>query len=143
MQGEVFTVAKLSLREAVKEFEVSRPTLQKALKDGKISGEFDGKRDGKGQWQVDRSELMRVYRPRSPEVAKGGQGGKTELSTANSPLPGKDAAELAAVRAELEAERIRRQAAEMLAEERGRHIEDLRRMLPPPDAPRRRWWFLK
>lgn len=139
-------MGKLSLREAVKAFDVSRPTLQKALKEGTISGE----RDGQGPWQVDPSELARVYRPRPPETVKDGQGGKTDLTMQNRALPGNDAAELAALRAELEAERIRRQAAEAmveertrLAEERARHIEDLRRMLPPPDAPRRRWWFLK
>lgn len=139
-------MGKLSLREAVKAFDVSRPTLQKALKEGKISGD----RDGKGQWQVDPSELARVYRPRSPEGVKGGQGVKTDLSTENRALPGNDAAELAALRSEIEAERMMRRAAEArlqtaeaLAEERARHIEDLRRMLPPPDAPRRRWWFLK
>jgi hypothetical protein len=139
-------MAKLSLREAVKVFDVSRPTLQKALKEGRISGQLVGGKDGKGQWEVDPAELARVYRPRSSEVAKGGQGIKIGLSIPNNPLPGNVDAEVAAIRAELEAERMKRQAAEALAEERRLHIEDLRRLLPPPDAPRpepvrRRWWF--
>lgn len=53
----------ITLRKAVEEFEVSRPTLTKALKSGKISGE----KDGKGVWRVDPSELNRVYTPRRKE----------------------------------------------------------------------------
>ncbi|AUR02015.1 hypothetical protein [Phaeobacter inhibens] len=53
----------ITLRKAVEEFDVSRPTLTKALKSGKISGE----KDGKGAWRVDPSELSRVYNPRRKE----------------------------------------------------------------------------
>jgi hypothetical protein len=48
--------------------------------------------------------------------------------------------ELSALKADLASERIRREAAETLAAERLAHIEDLRRMLPGPDAEPRRWW---
>jgi hypothetical protein len=155
-------VRKISLREAAKMFDVSRPTLQKALKEGKISGQLvggDGSENGRGQWQVDVSELARVYRPRSPDPVKVSQGGKSGLSISDNPLPVNAEAELAAIRAEfeakLEAERERRQAAEVraavaeaVADERLRSLEHMQRMLPPPDAPRaeperRRWWFLK
>lgn len=115
---------KMTLREAVKHFDVSRPTLQKALKTGKVSGV----QDGQGHWQVDPSELARLYRPRGSEQVNE----QAKLPTANSP-------ELTALQAELELERTRRQAAETLAEERGKHLEDLRRLLPAPDA-RKRWW---
>ena len=50
-------VDKLSIREAVKHFDVSRPTLQKALKSGKISGV----QDGQGTWTIDPSEMARIY----------------------------------------------------------------------------------
>lgn len=53
-------MGKISIREAVKEFQISRPTLTKALNSGKISGE----KDGNGTWMMDTSELSRVYRPR-------------------------------------------------------------------------------
>jgi hypothetical protein len=134
-------VDKLSLREAVKHFDVSRPTLQKALKGGKVSGV----QDGKGQWQVDAAELARVYRARSEPSGKSESHYPEKLPTKNRALPGNDDAEIAALRAELEQERILRAAAEALAEERKQHISDLRRMLPAPeDAPpaqgRRRWW---
>lgn len=53
-------VAKISIREAVKEFQVSRPTLTKALNNGKISGE----KDRSGTWMIEASELSRTYKPR-------------------------------------------------------------------------------
>jgi hypothetical protein len=53
-------MTKLSVNEAVKHFDVSRPTLTKALKSGVVTGVKD---DGKG-WQIDPSELARVYNTR-------------------------------------------------------------------------------
>lgn len=134
----VFTVGKLSLREAVKVFDVSRPTLQKALKSGKVSGV----QDGKGQWQVDPAELSRVYQARGSDVVKVESSLLGNLSTQNRGLPSSVDAEVSVLRAELEQERIRRGAAEALAEERARHIDDLRRLLPAPGAALqgKRWW---
>jgi len=129
-------MANLSLREAVKYFEVSRPTLQKALKTGKISGG----QDGQGHWQVDPAELARVYRPRAAGVANAEGVGVAKLAIDNMVLSGKDDVELSALKADLAQERVLRAAAEALADERARHIEDLRRLLPAPDAKPRRWW---
>ncbi len=116
------------MREAVKHFEVSRPTLQKALSSGKVTGV----RDGQGHWTIDPSELARVYRPRSG----GGQLNHppllVKLTTANTPLTTPDPGELVALRARLDEAERRAVVAEALAEERSRHIEDLRRMLPAP-----------
>ena len=56
-------MTKITLRQAVEQFDVSRPTLTKALKKGKISGA----KDAKGTWSVDPSELSRVYKPRYKE----------------------------------------------------------------------------
>lgn len=53
-------MAKISIREAVKEYQVSRPTITKSLNNGKISGE----KDGAGTWMIETSELSRVYKPR-------------------------------------------------------------------------------
>lgn len=126
-------MANLSLREAAKHFEVSRPTLQKALSAGKITGV----RDGQGHWTLDPSELARVYPPR-PE---GGQAEHpmqpVKLITANTLRNTPDAGELAALKARLEDIERRASVAEALAEERGRHIEDLRRLLPSPVPARR------
>lgn len=54
-------MAKISIREAVKEFQVSRPTLTKALNNGKVSGE----KDDNGTWMMETSEISRVYKPRA------------------------------------------------------------------------------
>lgn len=53
-------MGKVSVREAVKHYQVSRPTLMKHLKSGKLTG---GK-DGQGTWEIDQSELARVYKSR-------------------------------------------------------------------------------
>lgn len=127
-------MAKLSLREAAKYFDVSRPTLQKALKSGKISGV----QDGQGHWTIDPAELARVYQSRNPEPVKVGNDGPAKLSIQNTPLAG----EVEVLRERLSEVEKRAAVAEALAEERGRHIDDLRRMLPAP-APaqsRRKWW---
>ena len=133
-------MANLSIREAVKHFAVSRPTLTKALKSGKISGS----QDDKGQWSIDPAELARTYEARSSVEDSLPGSFAVRLSTKNTPDPTdlhelRDrlaATELRAITAETRAE-----AAEVLAKERAERIEDLRRMLPaPPSAARRRWW---
>lgn len=129
----MFTVAKLSIREAVKIYNVSRPTLSKALKKGSLSGE----KNGQGQWQIDHSELTRVYQPRSNEVDKGGKGEVENLSTMNTPI----SVELERLKGALAIAETRAEAAEKIAQERADRIEDLRRMLPAPTASaKRRWW---
>ena len=137
-------MANLSIREAVKHYQVSRPTLTKALKSGKVSGT----QDGQGKWSIDPSELARVYQPRpaAPDAPASAQLGQTvgNLTTQNTP----DLGELEALRAQLAEIELRAvkaetraDAAELLAKERAERIEDLRRMLPPPDQPKkRRWW---
>lgn len=55
-------MATISIRDAVKEFQVSRPTLTKALNNGKVSG----KKDDNGTWMMETSEISRVYKPRAP-----------------------------------------------------------------------------
>ena len=126
-------MVKLSIREAVKHYDVSRPTLQKALKSGKISGV----QDGRGHWTIDPSELARLYHTRSAEVVKVDKPIPGNLTTGNTLLAG----QVEALKERLAEVERRAAVAEALAEERGRHIEDLRRMLPAPEGPtRRRWW---
>lgn len=132
-------MAKLSVREAAKRFDVSRPTLVKRLKSGQLSGEpVTG-----GGWLIDPAELIRAGYVARGDGGQVHHGKNQELTGIAGGLPVKGDAEIAALRAELEQERIRRAAAEVLAEERARHIEDLRRMLPAPDAGparKRGWW---
>ena len=137
-------MANLSIREAVKHYQISRPTLTKALKSGKVSGT----QDKQGKWSIDPSELARVYQPRltasdTPEPVHPDQL-VGNLTVQNTPDPSELEAlraqfaeiELRAVKAETRAD-----AAELLAKERAERIEDLRRMLPSPEqARKRRWW---
>lgn len=136
-------MAKLSVRAAAAQFEISRPTLTKWLKSGKISGERLSEDDG-GGWLIDSAELARVgVNPRSapePDAVNAQSHARGKITAVSTGLPGGDGAEVSALKAALELEKAKREAAEKLAEERGRHIEDLRRMLPAPEAgPQRKW----
>ena len=73
-------MANVSIREAVKSFQVSRPTLSKSLKNGIISGV----KDGKGQWQIDPAELARVYQARNVALPPGGESLPGNLPTMNT-----------------------------------------------------------
>ena len=115
-------MAKISIREAVTLYRVSRPTLSKHLKDGTVSGD----KDGQGRWAIDTSELARVYKPRAGELENQPDKPGVPLSG----LPSALSERVAALEAELGRERERREHAEALAEERARHLEDLRRLLP-------------
>lgn len=133
-------MAKVSVREAARRYDVSRPTLTKHIKEGKISAE----RQGDEGWLIDTAELARVY---SPRAGAGGQGCKVEpvnLAMVDSPLPGDVATRIAELEKALALAQAGKLAAEAIAEERARHIEDLRRMLPAPDAlpgqRKAKWW---
>ena len=76
------------------------------------------------------SEMARVYQPRQDEVVKAGGQEHEKLSTKNTPLHG----QVETLKEQLADAEKRAAVAEALAEERGKHIEDLRRMLPAPDA---------
>lgn len=122
-------MTKLSINEAAKRFDVSRPTLLKHLKDGKISG---SKSDGKG-WEIDGAELARVYQPRSrkdtPVAGKIEKPLHEDLPTISMELQSNLQAENERLKAEVEAEREARRLVE-------RHLDDLRRLLPS-QAPER------
>lgn len=127
-------MANVSIREAVKLYQVSRPTLTKALKNGKVSGV----QDGKGQWQIDPSELARVYQTRTEQPESTGKDEPVNFTSKNTTLQ----SEFEALKARLTDAEQRAAVAEALAEERSKHIEDLRRMLPAPDnAPRPKGFF--
>jgi hypothetical protein len=124
-------MSKVSMAEAAKLFEVSRPTLAKHLKEGKISGNHVSV-NGAKVWQLDMAELKRVYQRRGKAV----DGGLHDGLAAIAPDPGTELqAEIRVLQAKLE-------AAERLAEERLKHLDDLRRMIPGPEAKptRRGWW---
>ncbi len=128
-------------REAVRTFAVSRATLLKDLQNGKVSGT----RDDKNNWQLDPAELARVYRYRpventSPDQPRPNHVSRTSPDQIDLAKPLIDAASvdlnLRLVRAEIELAAEREKNALLQ-----RHLDDVRRMLPAPDAaPKRRWW---
>ena len=129
-------MAKLSPREAVKRYQVSRATLTKALQDGTVSAD---KTDA-GHWRIDSAELARVYQPRATPKAAGrpspDQMSRDSPDYATASEAADMAVKLARAEAALEAEREKTALLE-------RHVADLRRMLPAPETPpprRRRWW---
>lgn len=62
----------MTLTEAAKWAGVTRPTIFKALKNGKLSGQ----KDDAGEWRIDPAELERVYQPGK----QGNVSGNTGLS---------------------------------------------------------------
>jgi excisionase family DNA binding protein len=129
-------VAKLSVREASRRFDVSRPTLVNHLKKGKLSGEaVEG-----GGWLIDPAEMVRAGYAARPEAVNDGQGVPGKLTTAAPIASVNDGGEIAALKTALAEAEARATLAEALAVERAAHIEDLRRMLPPPNTKPRRWW---
>ena len=138
-------MAGLSIREAVKHFDVSRPTLANDLKKGKVSGV----KDGQGAWSIDHSELVRVYKPRltmapAPVDSLGNSSRLNEgkVTTFDSPLAGQvealreslaEAEKRAAESEKRALENAQRAAvAEALAEERKRILDETLKLIPPP-----------
>lgn len=80
-------MARLSQRQAADQWGVARITLQRAIKDGKVSKDYEGK--------VDTSELLRVFgepkgsarsRPSEPEKTTDLQAKLVDLATRNGRL---------------------------------------------------------
>jgi len=136
-------MAKLTMREAVKRFDVSKPTLLKHLACGKVSGV----KDDSGQWAIDASELARVYVARQTEFSE-----KRKLSEADpaTHTMGRSADRIVELEKALAVAETKIAHLQELADERGNRIDDLRRLLPPADPmPRtpttigifsRDWW---
>ena len=124
---------KLSPRDAVKVYQVSRATLMNVLSNGTISAE---KTDA-GHWQINPAELARLYAPRASQKAvsraSSGQVSRDEPDQKTALDAADMAARLARAEVALDAERDKVALLQ-------RNLDDLRRMLPPPDAKPRRWW---
>ena len=130
---------RISPRDAVKMYLVSRATLMRALSNGKISAE----KTEAGHWKIDSAELARVYAPRPLSRTRSDHMNRTETP----PEPALDhdakaddldlAVRLAIAETALAAEREKTALLQ-------RHLDDVRMMLSPPDdaRPRRRWWTL-
>lgn len=130
-------MANISLREASRRFAVTRATLNKHLAKGKVSGV----RDAAGHWQIDTAELIRMYKPRETV----GRTKPDQVSRDDPPLDHQHTPTLPSADPDLAVRLAHAETA--LAAEREktamlqRHLDDVRLMLPAPDAkPRRRWW---
>ncbi len=119
-------MAKISIREASRQFQVARATLSSKIKDGSLSSE----KDDTGRVLVDTSELARIYEPRNSQKEV-----QREPSVA-SPDPALEAAreKIHALELELERTRSAHAVAQALADERATHLADLRHRLPPPET---------
>lgn len=133
----------ISVSKAAKLYDVSRPTLQKALKDGTISGEKT-KAGGSETWQIDTAELARVYRLRGgagdKDIAGVGQSLSVEKSKVSDDLSGILAKEVESLKAALaqaeedrDQEREGRVKAEAIGDERKRIIDEMIKALPRPN----------
>lgn len=74
----------LSMGEASKQISVSKATLSRAIKSGKISA----RRNGNGGFEIDPSELFRVFQPKSETVAATGvmKRSATIAATGDTPI---------------------------------------------------------
>lgn len=110
-------MAKISMLEASKRFNVSRPTILKHLQKGKLAGEKIIV-DKNTFWQIELSELQRVYEPRvdgaapSPDLA-------ANLTMAHTPASPD-------LHNEIKMLQVRLEAAQSLIVEKDKRIEDLR-----------------
>jgi hypothetical protein len=127
-------VSKVSMAEAAKLFDVSRPTLGKHLREGKISGEHVLV-NGSKVWQLDMSELKRVYHRRGEGHADASTPLHADLTAPARDRTAELQAEIRGLQAQLDAEREARALVQ-------KHLDDLRRMLPGQDQKptRRGWW---
>jgi len=128
----VIEVGKVSVREAVKYYQVSRPTLMKHLKSGKLTGS----KDGQGTWEIDQSELTRVYKPR----VSGEDVDQSNLTTPNSPVNSNENS-LLQVKLDAALETIERLEADKA--DWKQQAQSLARLMPPDGAgkgPKRSLW---
>lgn len=150
-----FVMPLLSISKAAKLFNVSRPTLQKAVREGTISG-LKVMSGGSESWQIDTAELARLYKLRDDSHGKLASQSDDESQTIgmdksgdNEDLSGKVVraleAELKAAKAELDALRTSKADAERelaasqaVAEERRRILDDMTKQLTKPDDQTRR-----
>ena len=128
---------ELTLTQAANAAGVTRPTIHKALKSGRLSGRQEGK-----EWRIDPAELHRVYPPtRKPDT-----GDTPELSTSDIADSGAKDREIALLREWLEDARAERDKATMALAEATATVKLLTHQATPPvpieakPEPRRGWW---
>ena len=120
----------MTLGQAAKTARRGKATIQKALKDGTLSGQ----RDDAGRWIIDPAELLRVFPP--PRTGTAPRTGSEPIRTeAPEPAPDPRDAQIALLTESLERERAVND--ELRADLRAER-ERVTGLLAPPE--RRRWW---
>ena len=109
-----------SLTEAARATGHNRSAIWKAIKRGSLSASRD---EATGRWQVEAAELHRLFPPAMPSIAQGTTGNGLDVP--------RETAEMAMLRAQLEAERARAAVLEGV-------VDDLRRRLDAESEERRR-----
>lgn len=120
---------KWTLTEAAQQCSVSRSTIRRYRE----SGKFPNAEKQNGQWVIPVSDLIAAGlnpgQPNPPDEQP------NESGESSAPEQGDQAQEIAELRAQLAIEQAHRQAAEQIAAERERSLNDLRqalRMIEPP-----------
>jgi sugar phosphate isomerase/epimerase len=129
MEANVSTRPVLTLAQAVDAANVSRSTLRRWLQTGKVPG---ATRTDDGGWAIPIDGLLAAgARLHSPGGADTGARSGVTRSHDTGPVAAVDALreELDQLRFEVAVARVQRERAEAIAEERGRALEDARRML--------------
>lgn len=126
---------KLTMGQAAREAGISKPTLSRAIKSGKVSATPTGT----GGWEIDPAELFRAFPPKS---GNGSNNGNLERSTTPAETDETPAlkAEIAGLKAVLEVMREKAAYAEEQAAAWQRQAESAQRLLTDGSG-RRRGWF--
>lgn len=124
-------MSRLSQRQAARSWKVSRATIQRAIKAGKLTPDIDGK--------VDAADMLRVFgEPHEPAQSHT----KEPPGTTPEP-PGKSAgfeAEIARLKAELETMTVDRDRLRELVTAKDETIAAMRLLTHQEPPKRRRWW---
>jgi hypothetical protein len=128
---------KLTMGQAAKEAGISKPTLSRAIKSGKVSATPTGN----GGWEIDPAELFRAFPPKPQNGFS--NGGMEPLTTPRETdeTPALRA-EIAGLRAQLELMREKADYAQEQAAAWQRQAESAQRLLTDQSEKRRGWFGL-
>ena len=122
-----------TLGTAAKATGKSKPTIQRAIKTGRLSAV----RKTDGSYEIDPAELHRVF----PPLPLGGDGDVTMKQSVTPGVTGLFQAELAGLRGELEQVKSERDDLRRRLDSEAEERRKLTAMLTDQRPPRRRWWF--
>ena len=122
-----------TLGTAAKATGKSKPTIQRAVKTGKLSAI----RKTDGSYEIDPAELHRVF----PPLPLAGDDAAAMKQSVTPSVPGLLQAELAGLRGELEQVKSERDDLRRRLDSEAEERRRLTALLTDQRPPRRRWWF--